>query len=637
MISAFRSFATRCGDWLLGLGRPVRQSMALALDLMLCLVAAWLAFYLRSGEWALLSGPVLLVAALAGFAWMLIALRLSVYQSIIRFSGGRTVMSLAWSCTLLALALLAILLPLQVPGVPRTVAIILPLVLFVLLLFSRSLISHLLVEVMHMGKADAPPRRVLIYGAGFAGTQLAAGLRHERGIVVAGFIDDDARLDMHKIDGLTIWSNSRLADVIRRHQIDEVLLALPSAARSRRREIVTALQSSNVLVRSLPSVASIIDGRVSISDLREVGVEELLGRDPVAPVEALMAKTLEGKRVLVTGAGGSIGSELCRQIILCGPVQLVLVDHSEFALYAIESELRSLLASEKLSVEIVPELGNVADRDTAARLLNRWQPQTVFHAAAYKHVPLVESNPVAGVGNNVEGTLNIALAAEAVGAEAVILISTDKAVRPTNVMGASKRLCEMILQARAAEQRRTTFTMVRFGNVLGSSGSVVPRFKAQIADGGPVTLTDLRITRYFMTIPEAAQLVIQAGGMANGGDVFVLDMGQSIRIYDLAVAMIHLSGLSVRSADNPEGDIEIVEIGLRDGEKLYEELLIGDNPEPTAHERIVRAREAMLPWQALEPKLTAMRQAIADGDKAALLALIRELVPEYQPTSKQLS
>lgn len=630
MISALRLVASRFGDWLLALGRPVRQTLALAVDLLLCLCATWLAFYLRTGDWNLWSGPVLFVAGLTSFIWLLIALRLSIYQSIIRFSGGRTVMSLALGCALMTVALAAILLPLQIPNVPRTVALILPLVLFMLLSLSRMLISHLLVDVLHMAKGDVPPRRVLIYGAGLAGTQLAGALRRERHIVVAGFTDDDERLDLRKIDGLTVWSSTRLADVLARQQIDEVLLAIPSATRARRREIVSELQERSVLVRSLPSVANIIDGHVSVSDLREVGVEELLGRDPVAPNEILMGRTLVGKRVLVTGAGGSIGSELCRQIIRCRPAQLVLVDHAEYSLYAIETELREAMVAEGLTVELVAELGNVADRDAAYRLLDRWRPQTLFHAAAYKHVPLVEANPVAGIRNNVLGTLHIALAAESVRAEAVILVSTDKAVRPTNVMGASKRLCEMILQARAAEQRLTVFTMVRFGNVLGSSGSVVPRFKAQIAAGGPVTITHRDVTRYFMTIPEAAQLVIQAGGMAKGGDVFVLDMGQSIRIIDLATAMIGLSGLSVRDASNPEGDIEIVEIGLRPGEKLYEELLIGENPKPTIHERIIRADEAFLHWSVLEPAIKEMAVQIQKGDTGSLMHLLKELVPEYR-------
>jgi FlaA1/EpsC-like NDP-sugar epimerase len=637
MIAAIRSLATLAGDWLVGLARPLRQGLAVLLDLTLCLLATWLAFYLRSGDWVLWTGQVLFVAGLSMFIWLLLALRLSIYQSIIRFSGGRTVINLALACVLLGVILLAVLLPLRVPGVPRTVSLILPLVLFALLSFSRTVISLLLVDVLHMVKAEAPPRRVLIYGAGIAGTQLSASLRRERDINVVGFVDDDQRLDLQRIDGLTVWASRRLFDILRRQQVDEVLLAIPSATRTRRREIVAALQDRNVAVRSLPSVAHLIDGRVSVSDLREVGVDELLGRDPVAPNEILMGRTLVGKRVLVTGAGGSIGSELCRQMLGCRPVQLVLVEQSEFALYQIQSELEARIRAENLPTELIGELGNVADRDTATRLFQRWQPQTVFHAAAYKHVPIVEANPVAGLRNNIFGTLHCALAAEASGVEAFILISTDKAVRPTNIMGASKRVCELVLQARAAAQSATLFTMVRFGNVLDSSGSVVPLFKAQIAAGGPVTVTDLRVTRYFMTIPEAAQLVIQAGGMAKGGDVFVLDMGESVRIHDLATAMIALSGLTVRDTNNPDGDIEIVEIGLRDGEKLYEELLIGDNPESTIHERIVRAQEAMLPWAQLEPMLETMRVATVAGDVPALAAGLKQLVPEYGAATEQMA
>lgn len=629
MFQQFRSYAAIAGDALIDLARPVRQSLAVVLDLILCVVAVWLAFYLRLGAWDFWSGPVLFVAALTAFIWLLLALRLSIYQSIMRFTGGRTVLSLALGCALLALVLMVVLFPLRIGGVPRTVALILPLVLFVLLSLSRMLVSHMLVDVLHMAKAEAPPRRVLIYGAGFAGTQLAASLRREQGIFVVGFVDDDRRLDLSRIDGLTVWRADRLTEILSRQQIDEVLLAMPSATRARRREIIEALQARSISIRSLPSVANIIDGQVSVSDLREVQVEELLGRDAVAPNEILLGKTLVGKRVLITGAGGSIGAELCRQIVRCRPSQLVLVDQSEFGLYAIESELRAALDAEALGCDLVAELGNVADRDTAFRLFERWRPQTVYHAAAYKHVPMIEANPISGLRNNIFGTLHCCLAAEAVKVETMILVSTDKAVRPANVMGASKRVCELILQSRAAAQKRTLFAMVRFGNVLGSSGSVVPRFKAQIAAGGPVTVTHRDVTRYFMTIPEAAQLVIQAGGMAKGGDVFVLDMGQSVRIHDLAAAMIRLSGLTVRDAEHPEGDIEIAEVGLRPGEKLYEELLIGENPQKTIHERIVRADEAMVPWPELNVYLDRMQQSVLAGDADALLALLKLIVPEY--------
>lgn len=627
--------AAMLANWLVDLPRPVRQLVAVTLDLGLCLIATWLAFYLRLGSWDLSSGPVLIVAGLTMFVWLLLALRLSVYQSVVRFSGGRTLLTLGLACVLLSLVLASILLPLRINGVPRTVVVILPLVLFVLLGLSRSLAGLLLVDMLHLVRRQAPPRRVVIYGAGAAGTQLAAGLRREQGLNVVGFIDDDPRIDLQRIDGLTIWHMRRLADVLKAQQVDEVVLAMPSASRARRRQIIDELQPYSVKVRSLPSMGNLIDGQVAVSDIRDVQVDELLGRDPVAPNEILMGRTLVGKRVLVTGAGGSIGSELCRQIIRCNPAQLVLVEQSEYGLYAIEGELRQWVSANGCNVPIIAELANVADASTVERLFRRWQPQTVYHAAAYKHVPLVEANPIAGIRNNVLGTLHCCLAAEAVGVETMILVSTDKAVRPTNVMGATKRICELILQARAAEQSGTVFTMVRFGNVLGSSGSVVPRFKAQIAEGGPITLTDRRITRYFMTIPEAAQLVIQAGGMAKGGDVFVLDMGEPIRILDLAEAMIRLSGLTVRDNDNLDGDIAIVEIGLRDGEKLYEELLIGENPQRTVHERIVRAQEVMVPWTQLQASLDTVDKATRAGDVAAAMGVVRTLVPEYAPDRGQ--
>jgi FlaA1/EpsC-like NDP-sugar epimerase len=345
-----------------------------------------------------------------------------------------------------------------------------------------------------------------------------------------------------------------------------------------------------------------------------------------------MSRNVAGKKVLVSGAGGSIGSELCRQILASRPRQLILVEQSEFALYAIDDELKAVATELGVdTVEIIPELGNVADRQTASRVYARWKPDTVFHAAAYKHVPLVEANPVAGLRNNIFGTLYSSLAAEAAGVGTFILISTDKAVRPTNVMGASKRICELVLQARAAQKSSTVFTMVRFGNVLGSSGSVVPRFMAQIESGGPVTLTHKDVTRYFMTIPEAAQLVIQAGAMAKGGEVFVLDMGQPVRIVDLAASMIRLSGLSVRDEANPDGDIEIREIGMRPGEKLYEELLIGQTPQPTTHERIIRASETMIAWPDLISQLDRLAKLLDAGDSAAALEIMRALVPEYAP------
>lgn len=400
-------------------------------------------------------------------------------------------------------------------------------------------------------------------------------------------------------------------------------------------------------MRTLPSVTDLAQGKVSISDLHELDIDDLLGREPVAPNHILLAKNITGKVVLVTGAGGSIGSELCRQILAANPAKLLLIEQSEFALYAIHQELEEKLAGLDVATPpvLVPLLASVQDDDRMREIMSTWHPHTVYHAAAYKHVPLVEHNPAAGIKNNVLGTLRTAQAALDAGVSDFVLISTDKAVRPTNVMGASKRLAEMALQALAASQSATQavaggkvgtggtkFSMVRFGNVLGSSGSVVPKFRQQIRDGGPITLTHPEVTRYFMTIPEAAQLVIQAGAMAKGGDVFVLDMGQPVKIMDLARRMVELSGLTVKDEQHPEGDIEIAVTGLRPGEKLYEELLIGDNPKPTVHPRIMKAHEEFIPWAEFEAKLTALEMALNVNDVGVIRLMMQQLVAGYIPS-----
>lgn len=617
--------------------RQNRQLVAAGMDAVLCVAAVWIALSLRVGAWELFTRPVLLLS-LAGLAfWFPIAWQCGIYLSIIRFSGGRTMMGLAVAVAILAIPMTVLFMIIVVPGVPRTMGLLHPIIFLTLLCVSRLSIRFALVDILHRAHGVRDLRRVLIYGAGRAGQQLSLSLRHEPHMQVLGYIDDDVRLNGQRIDGIQVYSPDRIAWVIQTLAIDEVLVGLPQISRVRRREIIAALQHYHVQVRVLPSVGNIIDGEVSINDLRAVQIEDLLGRDSVTPNALLLSRNVSGKTVLVSGAGGSIGSELCRQILALRPRKLVLVDQSEFALYAIDDELRSLARELNLEeARIAPELGNVADRQSALRMYMRWKPETIFHAAAYKHVPLVEANPVAGLRNNVFGTLNSCLAAEAAGVRTFILISTDKAVRPTNIMGASKRICELILQARAAQKSSTVFAMVRFGNVLGSSGSVVPRFLAQIKAGGPVTLTDRDITRYFMTIPEAAQLVIQAGAMATGGEVFVLDMGEPVRIIDLAASMVRLSGLTIRDASNPDGDIEIREIGMRPGEKLYEELLIGEQPQATIHERIIRANESMLPWPELAVELDTLRGHLDIGDVTEALTILRRLVPEYSPPVPRL-
>ena len=611
--------------------RGQRRLMAAAMDGILCIIAVWIAYSLRLGVWELFSRPIVIFAAATLIFWYPIAHATGVYRSLMRFSGARTIANIGTACAILTLPLMVAFVIFRVPDVPRTLTILHPIIFLLLLASSRIVIRFALLDLLHSVSADA--RRVIIYGAGRAGQQLALSLRHEPQVYLVGFVDDDLRLAGQRLDGIPVFGSDHLGKLLDDTDVDEVLLAIPSASRMRRREIIERLQKEQIYVRSLPSLSNIIEGSVTVNDLREIQIEELLGREAVAPNEVLMGRTIVGKTVLVSGAGGSIGSELCRQILRCRPARLILLEQSEFALYTVEKELVELKRALGLDVPIILELGNVAERSTSMRIYRNHRPDTVFHAAAYKHVPLVEANPISGLRNNVLGTLFSVEAAEANNVAHFTLISTDKAVRPTNIMGASKRVCELILQARAERSGTSTvFSMVRFGNVLGSSGSVVPLFKAQIAAGGPVTITDAKITRYFMTIPEASQLVIQASAMARGGEVFVLDMGQPVQIIDLARSMIQLSGLSVRDADRPDGDIEIVETGLRPGEKLYEELLIGDNPEPTNHPRILRAHENRRPWDELERELSALDAIIrGSGDSAMAMRIISNLVPEYRP------
>jgi FlaA1/EpsC-like NDP-sugar epimerase len=473
---------------------------------------------------------------------------------------------------------------------------------------------------------------VLVYGAGSSGRQLVAAMANSHEMQIIGFLDDDDRLQGHVLNGLPIYNPDYLGRLVIALSISNVLLALPNISRKRRNDILNHIRGTHVSVRTLPSMTDLAQGKVSISDIRELDTDDLLGREPVMPNHILLAKNIHSRAVMVTGAGGSIGSELCRQIFQIGPTKLLLIEQSEFALYSIHKELEEKCAGSE--VILVPLLASVQDEDRMREILSTWRPDTVYHAAAYKHVPLVEHNPAAGIKNNVLGTLNTAMAAAENGVTDFVLISTDKAVRPTNVMGASKRLAEMVLQALAANAKNsgTRFCMVRFGNVLDSSGSVVPKFRQQIRESSRMTLTHPDVTRYFMTIPEAAQLVIQAGAMAKGGDVFVLDMGQPVRIMDLARRMVELSGLIVKDEQTPDGDIEIDITGLRPGEKLYEELLIGDNPQSTMHPRIMRAQEEFIAWTELEGKLKSLELALNVNDVGVIRLMMQQLVTGYIPS-----
>ncbi len=623
---------------LLAMPRVGKRALALCVDVALCVLTVWLAFYLRLDDWVRLSGEGNFQPLWAVLASVLIALPLFVvhgfYRVIFRYSGTAAMHMVLRAFAFYALLYMVLVTAIGLPGVPRSIGIIQPMLLLLAVGATRALARYWLGGDYQAIVARMNRPKAVIYGAGNTGRQLANALANSPDMQVVAFLDDDDRLHGHVLNGLPIHSPQDLAGLVQTRGVRTVLLAMPSLPRQRRNAILADLRPVRVAVRSLPNLSEMVQGRISMADLQELDIDDLLGREPVMPNHILLARNITGKVVLVTGAGGSIGSELCRQILAVAPAKLLLIEQSEFALYAIHQELEHKLASQTVpqAPVLVPLLASVQDDDRMREIMSTWRPDTVYHAAAYKHVPLVEHNPAAGIRNNVLGTLRTAQAALEAGVTDFVLISTDKAVRPTNVMGASKRLAEMALQALAATHTGTRFSMVRFGNVLGSSGSVVPKFRQQIRDGGPITLTHPEVTRYFMTIPEAAQLVIQAGAMAKGGDVFVLDMGQSVKIIDLARRMVELSGLTVRDADNPEGDIALEVTGLRPGEKLYEELLIGDNPKPTVHPRIMKAHEEFIPWAEFEGRLNALELALNVNDVGVIRLMMQQLVAGYQPS-----
>ena len=617
---------------ILGLPRAAKRFVALSVDLGLCVLTVWLAYYLRLGEFVALSGAALwAIGASIGIALPIFIVS-GLYRAIFRYSGWPALLAVARAVGIYGLLYTSIFTAIGVAGVPRTVGIIQPILLLLFVGASRALARVWLGDQYHSILKQASRPKVLIYGAGNTGRQLAAAMANSHEMQVAGFLDDDDRLHGHVLNGQPIYNPADLDNLATTLNISDVLLAMPSLSRRRRNEILGQIRVAKVAVRTLPSVTDLAQGKVSISDLRELDIDDLLGREPVMPNHILLAMNVRSKVVMVTGAGGSIGSELCRQILAVGPSKLLLIEQSEFALYGIHQELEEKLTGREIT--LVPLLASVQDSERMHEIMSTWHPDTVYHAAAYKHVPLVEHNPAEGIKNNVLGTLRTAQAAAENGVSDFVLISTDKAVRPTNIMGASKRLAEMVLQALATSSPGTKFSMVRFGNVLGSSGSVVPKFRQQIRDGGPITLTHAEITRYFMTIPEASQLVIQAGAMAKGGDVFVLDMGQSVKIMDLARRMIELSGLTVKDEQNPDGDIEIEITGLRPGEKLYEELLIGDNPKPTSHSRIMKAHEEFVPWTELEGQIRSLEMALNVNDVGVIRLMMEKLVTGYTPNDE---
>ena len=643
-------------SYLVGLPRRRKRFLQVITDVFLVWLALWMAFVVRLGVddminpvaqhfWLFLSAPIV---ALPLFV------RFGMYRAVMRYFGNDALIVIikAVSLSALILGVVVYLYSNHQTVVPRSIIfnywwLSLVMVGGLRLAMRQYFLGDWFTAAQHVpftSREDGLPR-VAIYGAGAAGNQLVAALRMGRVMRPVAFIDDDDGISDRVISGLQVYKPKHIQRMIDTTGAQEILLAIPSSNRGRRREILVFLEGFPLHVRSVPGFMDLASGRVKVDDIQEVDIADLLGRDAVPAQSELLEHCITRQSVLVTGAGGSIGAELCRQILTLNPTTLLLLEHSEFNLYSIMSELEQRIARESLSVRLLPILGSVRNQSKLLDVMKTWRVDTVYHAAAYKHVPMVEHNIAEGILNNVIGTLNTAQAALQSGVSNFVLISTDKAVRPTNIMGSTKRLAELTLQALSRELapvlfgektnishvNKTRFTMVRFGNVLGSSGSVIPLFHKQIKSGGPITVTHPKITRYFMTIPEAAQLVIQAGSMGQGGDVFVLDMGEPVKIVELAERMIHLSGLSVRSDRNPQGDIAIEFTGLRPGEKLYEELLIGDNVVATQHPMIMSANEDYLSWDVLKVKLAELLTAVDQDDYTRVRQLLRDTVSGYTP------
>lgn len=584
-------------NYLLQLPRVTKRVISICIDVIIIAVAFFGSFGIRYDNssafysithWYIYGA--LLIITLAIF------IKLGLYRAVLRFITIK-ILRVVLIGTLISTISMLIISYFFLLNIPRTVPFLYFLLLTILVTGVRLFFRTLLTIDRNNKKS------VIIYGAGDSGRQLLTALNQMTGYFVSAFVDDDRKLHKLTLHGIKVYSPTKLKELISQHNVEQILLAIPSAPISRRKEIINQLATLPCEVLTVPGMEDIVTGKAKLTTLNKVSIDDLLGREPVAPVQELLSANIQDKIVMVTGAGGSIGSELCRQIIQQKPKKLILFELNEFSLYSIESELRATIKQKDLGVDLLPIMGSIQNKTYLSNIMATFSVETVYHAAAYKHVPLVEYNVVEGVRNNVLGTLNCALSAIENKVETFVLISTDKAVRPTNTMGTTKRIAELILQALANTQSDTRFCMVRFGNVLGSSGSVVPLFRKQIEQGGPITLTHPEITRYFMTIPEASQLVIQAGAMGKGGDVFVLDMGESVKIIDLARRMIQLTGLKEKNQENPHGDIEIKISGLRPGEKLYEELLIGDNVHRTTHPRIMTATEVMLDWERLFPIL----------------------------------
>ena len=614
------------------LSRPLKRIASLIIDTILITGAFFFAYWTRLGKITSFDNYQIWLALSCTLVVTLIAfIKLGLYRAVLRYISFKALAMIATGALISSISL--VLFSFFIDSfIPRTVPLIYFSYVFLLCGGVRMLVRYYIGLLL-----DKNNESVLIYGAGSNGRQLSVMLKHAYRYRIRGFIDDNAKLHGTYLLGNKIFSPKDISKLVQKYNIKVILLAIPSASRSERKTIIDSLIPLKIKVQTIPDMEEILQGNAKIDELREVKIEDLLGREPVLPNQELLQKNILNKTVMVTGAGGSIGSELCRQIILNKPNILILFEISEFSLYSIHQELLEVVKRNSLSIKIHPILGNVQDIERLDRVLAHFNIDTIYHAAAYKHVPLVEYNIIEGIRNNIFGTYNVAKCAADHNVKSFVLISTDKAVRPTNTMGASKRMAELCLQALSEQLKnsQTCFSMVRFGNVLGSSGSVIPLFGKQILKGGPITVTHPNIIRYFMTIPEAAQLVIQAGSMAKGGDVFILDMGEPVKIVDLAKNLIQLSGLSVKDEKNPKGDIEIAYTGLRPGEKLYEELLIGgDNVTKTAHSRIMTAEEEYLPFEQLSNVLVELEQACKKADYMAIRQILLSAPTGFQPTTE---
>ena len=627
---------------ILSIPRPLKRLIVITLDTSLSCFAVWLSYYLRMGEffpiWEKVNEQYPLPACLLSILIFIPTfITFNIYRTVFRYSGSKVIISITKAIGVYALFYILIFTVISIDGVPRTIGIIQPLIFFILVCISRLFALYFLGGINFDPLQKTKKNKALIFGTGNEVLQLNMALVNNTNINIVGFLDDDPKLHGNQINGLMVYNPENIKSIISKEKINEIILLLSHVNRRRRNEIVESVRGENIIIRTLPSYSDLIEGRVTLNDIKELSIQDILGREPVKADPKLMRLDISDKVVMVTGAGGSIGSELCRQIIKLKPKKLILFDHNEFSLYAIFEELK-LFSTSIYQVDIIPRLGSISNKFLVQNLLKDLQPETIFNAAAYKHVPLVEINKLEGLNNNIFGTLVLAQAAIKNGVKKFTLISSDKAVRPTNIMGASKRIAEMIIQSLSEKQNKTFFSIVRFGNVLDSSGSVVPLFKKQIKSGGPVTLTHLEITRYFMTISEAAELVIQAAAITEtkrssrkSSPIYILDMGNPVKIYDLAKLMIELSGLQVFDKVTSKGDIEIKVTGMRLGEKMHEELLIGEAKSDTIHKKIKYAYEEFLHWPELNSNLLKVAEAIKTNDEKSVIKILKKLVTGFNP------